>query len=841
MRSSAACGALILLLGCTPSGGAPRGAAPALPRAQAGEPYALARRVGEAVALELPPSSREGPTPAEVAVRGPFRLLRTVKGVQVYEAPLPARPRSLFFTKPPEGMAVVGPEGKELPFARRGVDNKAWTWAFTEDTLLLRVPADHPAPEAGLVQLRWGRAQERERSLNLEESGLAPAAFAARSLQLGPDTRTGLLLPAPARAAWELQLPPSATLQLDGVILPPEYDDGVPSDGAALVVRVTDATGEAVEVLRQPLQVGSWSPLHLDLSRWEGQAVRLELATEPGEGSARDYVFLAEPTVYTPVEDPKRVLLVFLDTLRADHLGTYGYERPTSPRLDAWAETAVVFEQARSVAPWTLPSTRTVLSGRQPELWREGDTLPERLAALGWATGAFVGNIYLSSNFDMAQGWSQHGCVNWPLAEVQVDRVQDFLQRHPDRDALVMLHTMDAHLPYTEPMAYRSLWAGPAPVGLEPDDTRTPILTAARKDREAVRQYVIDRYDQNIRYLDDQVSALLEALGPQTTVVLFADHGEEFWDHGDFEHGHTLYDELLRVPFIVYDPSLPPGRVSAPVSLLDLTPTLLELLGLPGGGVQGLSLVGAARQDPAALQALSARDQGFGRPLYGDERWGVLADGVKWTTHQGQEAVYDLRADPAERQDQVRAGSTRPEQLAALRAQLGAALGTELPLSWRLDFGQASKTPTGPSTLELRVPGGFRAAWLGGDPLKGADMRLEGPDADGVVRVHFGPGKKGARELYLVPTGEPTALEGLLLTWDGAPVTLSAPSAAPPEGRGGTLASGRAGGRAVTVTWGLAPLPGAGREVEGMDSELEKALEALGYHSREGEPDGGGD
>ncbi|MCK6515477.1 sulfatase [Myxococcota bacterium] len=829
---------MLSLLSVVACGGAPHledGGTP-LPPGSVGEPYAFARRIDEIDALSLPQTSRPGAqdTPEAAPIFGPFTLTRTQDGVQVYETLLPVRMRELFYYSAPRGMKVVGADGKAWPYGKRDGKPKKNTWAITETTLILRLPGDRGAPEDGELSLVYPKASERERLLNLKESGLSQADFVARSVQLGPDTRTGLFLPAPARAEWDVVMPPSATLQLDAVVLPPELAERARSDGAELIVSVTVEGGATEEALRMPVAVGRWEPVRLDLSRFAGKKARIGFSTEGGGSTELDYVFLAEPTLYSPAEQPKKVLLVFLDTLRPDHLGMYGYERDTSPKLDAWAKGAVVFEEARSVAPWTLPSTRTILSGRQPELWRRGPILPEQLAEAGWATGAFVGNVYLSSNFDMAQGWSQHGCVNWPIAEVQVEKVQDFLSRHPGRDTLVMLHTMDAHLPYTEPSAYRDLWAGPAPAGLDDGDTRTPILNAMKKDREAVSQWVTDRYDQNIRYLDDQVSALLEVMGEDTTVVIFADHGEELWDHGGFEHGHTLYDELLRVPLIVKSPGLPPGRIDAPVSLLDITPTVLELVGLKADGADGRSLVSAAKGDATALALLEGRAQAFGRPLYGDERWGSLSNDIKWTSSAGKEAAYDLSADPGEKND-LRATT----DLSPLRAAMGQAIGREAPLSWRVELAGVSKAPSQDEVLEIRHPGGLRAAWLGGDPLKGADMTLTGPDPEGVVRVTLAAGYKGSRELYLVPAGDPLQLSGLSFTLGGQTAEVVVPDAVTaPDGSAHTLGTARAGGRRATVTWGFAPWIPQAEAVSGMDDEMSRALEALGYqaHDEEGEP-----
>lgn len=807
-----------------------RGAAP-LPRDQVGAPFAFAREIDRAVTLELPAASRpaltdeDQPTP----IQGPFHLIRTAKGVSTYTAALPVRPRSLFFSKPLPGMDLLDKSGKKLSFSTAEKQAQPRSWSFDAESVTLRLPASAPAPGPGDFSMIYPKAVERERALNLSFSGLSAREFAARSLQLGTDTRTGLLLPAPATAAWDLTVPAAATLQLDAVVLPPEVQAELRSDGATLVVEIEE-NGAKTEVLREDLTVGAWKDLRADLSDYAGHALRLSFRTEGGDTDTLDYVFLAEPTLYTPTTQPRKLLLVFLDTTRRDHLGLYGYERDTTPKLDAWSKSAFVFDNAHSVAPWTLPSSRTIFSGRQPERWTEGPTLPERLAKAGWATGAFIGNIYLSSNFDMADGWSQHTCSNWPLAEVQVERVHDFLDRHEGRDVAVVLHTMDTHVPYTEPAAYRNIWAGPPPSGLGENPVRSSILKAAAKDKEGVRSWLIDRYDQNLRYLDDQVSSLIEAMGPDTTVVIFADHGEEFWDHDDFEHGHSLYDELLRVPLIVYDPSLPGGRSQSPVSLLDLTPTVLELLGLPVSQVDGRSLLSVARGDYSAATYFMERPQAIGRPLYGTERWGVISDNKKWTTHEGAEALYDLAADAAETRN-LQGQEGQPGQ-EALRGELSRALNTPVPLSWRVEVGRTTGGKA--RTVEIRHPQGIAAAWLGADPLDGAALSVSGPDAEGVVRLVLPAARTTPRELYLVPAGPPELLGGLSFTYADDTQTADPELVLDsPKGRSARLWSTRVADCAFEITWGFAPIPPGQTELNGTNAELNEALQALGYQERD--------
>ena len=131
------------------------------------------------------------------------------------------------------------------------------------------------------------------------------------------------------------------------------------------------------------------------------------------------------------------------------------------------------------------------------------------------------------------------------------------------------------HLPYTEPREFKGLYAEARPSGLTTDDFLRNDVVKANLDSDG-RQYVKDRYDQNLAYVDAEVSRFLNALPDNATVVIMSDHGEEFWDHGGFEHGHTLYDELLRIPMVVRGPGIKAGRFEEPVSILDVTPTLSQ-------------------------------------------------------------------------------------------------------------------------------------------------------------------------------------------------------------------------------------------------------------------------
>ena len=790
--------------------------------------------------LTLPDQSRpDGATPPDAIPldAGWSYVQKTSKGMYKYRTTLPIRPRGLFFHRAQPGLTVSHRNGEEVPYARYVKRDHTYWW-HDQTYLYLLSPEERDTPEADEFTLHYARAVEREKRLNYALSGMSdPFEFSRIEINDGWENRLGLLLPAPASAQWDLSIPPAGELHLTLGMVEPEILQGAPSDGAWLRVDVTDEQGLETAVQRIPIKAGSFQGERIDLSPWSGDYVRLKLTTEPGDSAAYDYVFLGDPVVSTRKKDPKRVVLVFIDTLRPDHMSLYGYERPTSPKLDAFATQAVVFTQARSVAPWTLPSARTVLTGRHPEYYDATPTLPARLREEGYTSAMFAGNVYLSANFGMTRDWGLHKVGLWPSAREVTDDALAWLDDHDSQDVLLQVHYMDPHLPYKEPGTYRHLFAGDGCCGLREEFHLSDVRRAHIKTEED-RQYIRDRYDNNIRYATDQIDRLLQTLSPNDVVVVYADHGEEFWDHRQFEHGHSLFDELLRVPLIVAGPGLTPSRLDAPVSLLDITPTVLDMLGLePHGKLDGASLVPLAEGDEDAQAWFETRDLAFGRPLYGTERWGVLSGEQKWTTHEGREALYDLGVDAGEadnllRHDQNLAG---PD----LREAMGRALGREAPVSYRLVNTPYRKgIPNHDLVVTVKVPGGVAQHWVGDDPLNQSSAATRMIDEE-TLEVRWHSGFRQTREVYFVPNktlAETTHQLHFEVVDGDARKTMFVPKALAAEPGKIRTPFIRAAmpERVVALTWGLAPAPNSETQaLEGRDDEMNELLEAMGYVDRD--------
>jgi len=843
---------LPLLLSCTwllapdPLDLEPPSGPPTRPEARDAEVgFSFARAV-DAGSYELPSSNRPdaAAAPEQIPVMGPFEKARSLKGQTVYKAPLPVRSNLMTTatygthfvgTYAPPGFEVLrGDEPLEFKRFARSRDG-TWTWGFDEEHLYIGLPSGGAAPAPGQFTVRFPKATAAEDALNHGTSGRSTADFTARTFTIGDRSHSGLFLPAPATASWTVTVPPHGKLGLRGTVVPPAVATEAGSDGAVVVVELV-ADGSTTEIGRADLATGAWTPLRADLTPWAGRDVEIRFRTEPGaSGDATlDYVLLEAPAIYVATESPRRFVLVFVDTLRPDHLGMYGYERPTSPNLDRWSEHAVRFTEARSVAPWTLPSARTMLTGRQPEAFYEGPTLADQLSRAGWRTDAFVTNAFLSQPFDLHRGWDQFDYIHLDDATHVVEQAVDAIEAWPDRDTFVMVHLMEPHLPYREGRYHGSLFAGSKPDGI--DFLSRKHLSDVTQDREDfgdIRQHVVDRYDQNIRAVDDALTPLLETVGPDATVMLVSDHGEEFWDHGGFEHGHSFYDELLRVPFLVRSPHLPPGTIDAPVSLLDVTPTLLELAGLHHDvDGPGISLVGAAWDDADAANGLTARPQGFGRPLYGEEGWGVLTGGSKFWERGGATVLHTLEADPLEALNMASPGADVTPYLDALSQ----ALDREVRPTWNIEL-KLPDVPEGTHrTLTVRHTSTEEAdePWFV-DARKHYDPRGRLDHAaveteEGVVKLELPAGKADPHDLVVYPrAGLPVAGTELRL-W------VATPGMAPKDlrftcddRRNERIAcvAGDAEHRFVfTERW--SPVP-SGVEVSGFHPAVAEQLAELGY------------
>ncbi|HRR27630.1 MAG TPA: sulfatase-like hydrolase/transferase, partial [Acidobacteriota bacterium] len=386
--------------------------------------------------------------------------------------------------------------------------------------------------------------------------------------------------------------------------------------------------------------------------------------TRPGSAAFR--------SVPAPAKSPN-VILISIDTLRADHLSSYGYPLPTSPHLDALAAQGILFEAAFTPVPITLPAHTSLLTGTYPAYHGVHDnagfvagasleTLAEILASAGYATAAFVGSFILDSQFGLDQGFSHYvdgfqsdtlDLVEQSILEHRawhvVDQAQQWIRNLRGRQPFfIFVHLFDPHAPYDPPA-----------------DFPCPFPSA---------------YDCEIAYADRQLGrlfAFLEDNYEPLLLVVTSDHGEGLGEHGEDTHGLFLYDSTLRVPLLIRlpDKAYAGTRLPHSVRLIDVMPTILQVAGVPAPPVvQGRSLAalwkGQERPEEPLLAETLLPSLNYGwAPLYA-----VRYRSSKYI-HAPREELYDLAADPGETEnrhsrDQALASSLR-QLLQDLRTRYG--------------------------------------------------------------------------------------------------------------------------------------------------------------------------
>ncbi len=481
---------------------------------------------------------------------------------------------------------------------------------------------------------------------------------------------------------------------------------------AVVQVRIEITAGDAPirRWTRRLTGAAPWTDGALDLPNERTATTALSITAGPVAGVPGDaLVAIGAPRVVRPrgrrgTRGPTNLLVYLVDTLRPDHLSAYGYRRDTSPVLRALAARGVLFENAYSTAAWTRPATASLLTGlhaghhgvhSRSALREDIHTLAERIRAAGWSTWAFVANGHV---FDASLGFDQGFDRFVAIRGIRTDTyarseevnaaVIPHVTAIGDEPFFLYVHVADPHSPYDPPPGYRGLFTDPAYAGsVGPKDMRRGRLRNVRLDAADIA-HVRALYDEDIRYQDAMLGVLLEhldalGLGGDTAVLVVSDHGEEFFDHGDWEHGARLFQEQIRIPFILTLPGVPGlagRRVGAPVQLIDVVPTVLSWFGLDEGpATDGRDLM-------PQLAATGGSPLPASRPIFCEELrlerrlelqslieapWKVIR---RRHLRTGDEtwALYDLAADPAEQTDRTR---TAPATFEALRERLLARIG----------------------------------------------------------------------------------------------------------------------------------------------------------------------
>jgi arylsulfatase A-like enzyme len=469
-------------------------------------------------------------------------------------------------------------------------------------------------------------------SFPLKELGTGDNPFGIKKkLSLGVLEIDILFAPPKSEYSQKINLPEGATLKFGmGVVRDSRFESLTsPSQPAAsgvnFLIRLESRGGKKTvfqKFVKLPPQrterTLEFSMRKLRLPDIKGE-LRLSLVTQ-ADGKA--FSFWHNPVIYVSGPKPRGVILISVDTLRADHLQTYGYRRPTSPNLDSLAADGVVFSRTYASSPWTLPSHVSLLTslfninhGVHRPTDRMDDslvTLTEVLRQNGFSTSAITGGTLVSYLYGFSRGFDTYkegdGAMDYNnSAELVARSAAEWLENNKDNDFFLFLHTYQVHTPYDAPSPYGAMFLDPDAVWKR---AHTTELFAGKKSifkelPDAERRNMIGLYDAEIRYTDEALLKplveKLKALGlyDDTMIIFTSDHGEEFFEHGSWDHGIQLYDESIRVPLVIKFPGsrFQGKRVESVVRGVDVMPTVLEEMEIEAGRLKldGQSLLSLLR------------------------------------------------------------------------------------------------------------------------------------------------------------------------------------------------------------------------------------------------------
>ena len=667
-----------------------------------------------------------------------------------------------------------------------------------------------------------------------------------------------------------------------------------------LTISVLDGDRRKALYVASPREIDApdWLDLELDLDRWAGREVRLEMTTRvvgpPDPRAAPAEIAWAPARVVAPNSTAAPVaasaggdatsrrprpsiLLVVIDTLRADYLSPYGGASWNSPNIgDQLARTGALFENVYAQAPWTLPSMVSLLTGVVPGVLLGGQaaafaippdqpTMPELLSGAGYETAAFIANPTMHQGNGFGRGLDDIYISPPETAfvtledELLVRKASTWLRARGERPFYLHVHFLAPHDPYANPVQF----LGRSPrhpfyLGrITGSDVHELFLGALDLDDPGADvPHLRALYASEVRWVDRWVGMLLDSIPAErrrdTLIVLTADHGEELYEHGGWKHGRTLYEEQLRVPLIMSWESVIPARrrITTPVRLIDVAPTLLEAAGLraPAGSAHGRSLLASllAGEEPPPADIYAERLN------FGPTQAAVVSHGKKLVLfdrngraplidrmqeervaeeaeREPRIALYDLERDP---QEQRNLAAEAPDLLRRLLPQLHRGLDRTTPGLRVL----AGKLPP-ESKLEVTIrfaapPAEWRSYFLAaGDEatLDGRDLRVE-LTGDVIEKGVLVLGDWSAIERFEV------LLDGLAVDeyriWRPAPhAATPSPAKLDVESLSGESPSGaEAGADDAPVLYLWVPASGATELPDGgPDAETLHRLRALGY------------
>ncbi len=577
------------------------------------------------------------------------------------------------------------------------------------------------------------------------------------------------------------------------------------------------------------------------------------LATDPNVT-----LMWGQPTVFYPAERKHRnVLLIGVDTLRRDALSAFGGRVEVTPNLQRLAESGTAFDRAWSQAPFTVPSFASMLTGRFPAdlsptlatetLPLSADTLAETLLQNGFATSMICGNVYIGND---KSGFDQGVEGNWFRVNAtppdSVEKAKEFMDRSTDRDWFLFLHFMDPHGPYDPPQEFIDKLCDPSYRGKYKtafeDGLPWQLATSIPPEKEIRRAREL--YDAEVADVDAAVGDLFAYLDDngllnETLIIIAADHGEEFFEHGQFEHGQSVYEEMVHLPLIVWGPDFPQGsHIDTPVGNIDIAPTILKFTGLrvpddfPGSPLTNV-IAGDFNKDRSIFGEGNLR-RGSHAKFAVDWPYKCIVD-----FFTGEVSLYDFSADPGEKSDVSERYPLITEALSSKTRLAMVPLQTTFILTI---IGDSKDGPAGFSGT-VRIPGGIAFAAATGT----SDSDSYSAEGD-TIRFDFSSAttiEEPAKALIILPAPGGDTIEVSVLA-DGKvdpgrfyPYASSAPE---PSGSATVKVSDLpwpnripADVRARPVALYVMGIPGFPRGETGafenveLDPEVREQLRALGY------------
>jgi len=640
--------------------------------------YIFRRRIKTAVAPYADFAVVEAKSEGRISVGGPFANHYMAGRGLALKVHWPRQPATddawhtttvSFFTTPNTHSLAIILRQNTSQIAGRGKDEAL---SF-DDILLERV---EPTPEQAMALLKArSLASGANPDLGVEKFGQFPPLGDVGEAH-GPrddnySYRYGLYAPPRTDLGFSLRVPEGASLKLSACLSRETQPGAAARFEVLALANGTETQLWSHDSWARP-EDWLWEQARIDMTGLAGKEIELVLRTSSLEGYP--HPIWGNPVLETPPTDsgPSNVILIAVDTLRADRLSCYGYDQPTTPHLDALAADGVRFESVASNCNWTCPSFASIFTGLVPSrhgVFSYGSrtplpgsllTLAERFRNAGWATQAVV---YKPPLYDggFEQGFDV--AFNVPREAVRgEDNLTEALEwledAGPGRNYL-FLHFNDPHQPFTQPDAYAKKFAE------DPDAEAVELPYSIYQDGyprgEKQRKVMRFLYDGEVNYVDDRIGAFLNALKERglyddAVIGFVSDHGEQLWEHGGFGHGpsfgrgEALYDEVVRVPLIVKPAAgtCEPGTVvKTQVRGFDVTPTLMELAGLPGDdGMDARSLV--PLMQPGAGDApdrVAVVETSGNRVALRNQEWKYV---LTYSSAPSEE-LFDLRVDPGEK------------------------------------------------------------------------------------------------------------------------------------------------------------------------------------------------